>query len=122
MASPHQSRNNKIVKARAEGQTFQHIAETYRIGEAHVSQILRVEGCCGKTLYVLPGTELLSPIARGLLIRLGHKSCDAVVDDVKNGALHFGCIFGMSRGRFSEIEKWLSSGADLPSRERLRSS
>ncbi len=54
----------------------------------------------------LPGTEKLSPITRGLLIRLGYDCTEPVLADLKNEKLHFGCTFGMSASRFSEIETW----------------
>jgi len=95
------ARNQAIFTARGNGQTLQKIADTHGITQERVRQIL-----IGGTLSQLPGTEKLSPITRGLLIRLGYDRTEAVLADLKNGQLHFGCVFGMGTKRFSELEAW----------------
>lgn len=101
------TRNREILAARNKGQTLQQIADTHNLTRQRVRQILK-NGCEGKTLTVLPGTALLSPATRGLLIREGYRSTDAILADLKTGKLHVGCAFGLGIGRFSEIENWAS--------------
>ena len=95
------ARTHAIFVAHRKNQTLQQIADTHGISRERVRQIL-----IGGTLSQLPGTEKLSPITRGLLIRLGYDCTEAVLADLKNGKLHFGCTFGMGASRFSEIETW----------------
>jgi hypothetical protein len=85
------------------------------------------DGCSGKTLSLLPGTENLSSITRGLLVRLGYRSVDAVLTGLARGRLYVGCIYGMGAGRFSEITAWarefeVSSKPTTPSRRRSTAS
>ena len=95
------ARTHAIFAAHRKGQPLQQIADTHGISRERVRQIL-----IGGTLSQLPGTEKLSPITRGLLIRLGYDCKEAVLADINNGKLHFGCTFGMGASRFSEIETW----------------
>lgn len=99
------ARNHAIFAARKKGQTLSQIAATHGITKERVRQIL-LSGRHGKTLSLLPGTETLSPLARGLLIRLGYRRAAAVHLALKTGTLYDGCTFGLGTKRFSEIVAW----------------
>jgi hypothetical protein len=70
-----------------------------------VQQILQND-CGGKTLSQLPGTEKLTSNTRGLLIRRGYRSADAILADLAQGKLYPGCTAGIAAKRFAEIAAW----------------
>ena len=94
---------------KARGQSLRQIAEIVGISFVRVRQILKNGGVHGKTLAELPNTEGLSPITRGMLLRMGYTGAESVVVDVKSGKLHSGCHFGIGRKRFAEIERWVDA-------------
>jgi hypothetical protein len=99
------SRNRNIYAEHAEGKTVKLIAATHGISRSRVWQILGAGDYRGKSLALLPGTEELSPVTRGLLIRMGYKSADSVLRDLENGKLRFGCHC-IGQRRFDEITAW----------------
>jgi hypothetical protein len=103
--SPKVARNREILAALAKGLTVRQVAEAHDISRERVHRILH-DGCSGRTLALLPGTEKLSSTTRGLLIRLGYRSVDAILADLRRGKLYDGCAFGVGPGRFAEIEVW----------------
>ena len=107
------ARTHAIFTAHRKDQTLQQIADTHGISRERVRQIL-LSGRRGKTLSVLPGTETLSALTRGLLIRLGYRRAAAVQLALKEGTLYDGCTFGMGTKRFSEIEAWARKRDSLP--------
>jgi hypothetical protein len=102
---PKVARNRKIFADRAKGLTMLQIAEAHGLSYQRVCQIL-INGCGGKTLGLLPGTEKLTSGTRGLLVRMGYRSVDAVLADLKRGKLYVGCAAGIGPGRFAELEAW----------------
>jgi DNA-binding CsgD family transcriptional regulator len=104
-ASPKVARNREILTALAKGVTVRQVAEAHGISRERVHRILR-DGCSGRTLALLPGTEKLSSATRGLLIRLGYRSVDAILADLRRGKFRIGCAFGVGPGRFAEVEDW----------------
>lgn len=105
-ATQNAVRDQAIVAAGREGKTLREIGVDHGISHQRARQILKY-GPGGETLSRLPGSEDLSPITRGLLIRLGYSSATAVAQAVKSGKLHDGCAFGMGSVRFSEIANWV---------------
>lgn len=103
--TPKVARNRKILAARANGLSVPQIAKEYGLSRKRVHRILE-DGCGGRTLTLLPGSEKLSSSTRGLLVRLGYRSVDAVLAGLERGELYAGCTFGIAEGRFAEIEAW----------------
>jgi len=85
--------------------SVQQIAEAHGLSRERVHRILK-DGCGGRTLTLLPGSEKLSSRTRGLLLRLGYRSADEVLAGLRRGELHAGCAFGIGQGRFAEIAVW----------------
>lgn len=100
------TRYARIVALRAQGKTLRQIAPIIGVSFERIRQILLNRGTPGRTLMQLPGTEALSSITRGTLVRMGYTSPETVVADVTCGKLYAGCSRGIGPARFAEIDAW----------------
>jgi len=98
-------RNKRILADIASGQRPRLVADQNNISRQWLHMICKRKTGQPKTLEELPGSEPLSAITRGLLIRLGYTDLDKVIADVRSGRLYAGCAFGMGNLRFEEIKR-----------------
>jgi hypothetical protein len=98
-------RNKRMLDDLANGARPRLVATQNHISRQWLHMIRKRKNGQVKTLESLPGSESLSAITRGLLIRLGYTTLDKVIADVRSGRLYAGCAFGMGHFRFEEIKR-----------------
>lgn len=103
-------RNKQMLADIASGSRPQLVADRNNISRQWLHTIRKRKTGQTKTLETLPGSEALSVITRGLLIRLGYTSLEKVIADVRSGRLYAGCAFGMGEYRFEEIKRLTDAG------------
>lgn len=103
------TRNRLICAERASGMTLQEIGHKHGITRERVRQITARKNGEPQTLIQFPGSEGLTPVTRGLLIRLGCRSVEEVIKALKERRIRPYSATGMGQKRYDEIVAWASS-------------